>query len=42
MTWLQRYRLRSFLRSSVWLPPLVGLLAALVVNRLMLSVDHLP
>ena len=42
MTWLQRYRLRSFLRNSVWLPPLVGLLAALVANRLMLSVDHLP
>ena len=42
MTWLQQYRLRSFLRNSVWLPPLVGLLAALVANRLMLSVDHLP
>jgi uncharacterized membrane protein len=41
MTWLQRYRLKSFLRSSVWLPPLFGLLAALVANRLMQSVDRL-
>jgi uncharacterized membrane protein len=40
MTWLQRYRLRSFLRSSVWLPPLIGLLAALAANRLMQSVDR--
>jgi uncharacterized membrane protein len=41
MTWLQRYRLRSFLLSSVWLPPLFGLLAALAANRLMLTVDRL-
>jgi uncharacterized membrane protein len=40
MTWLQRYRLRSFVRDSVWLPPLFGLLAALVANRLMQSVDR--
>ena len=40
MTWLQRYRLRTFLRSSVWLPPLFGLLAALVANRIMQSVDR--
>ena len=30
MTWLQRYRLRSFLRNSVWLPPLLGMVAALL------------
>ena len=41
MTWLQRYRLQSFVRSSVWLPSLVGLLAALAANRLMLTVDRL-
>lgn len=40
MTWLQRYRLRSFVRSSVWLPSLLGLLAALVANHLMKSVDQ--
>ena len=41
MTWLQRYRLRSFLRNSAWLPPLVGLLAALLTNRLMWWADRL-
>ena len=40
MTWLQRYRLRSFLLSSVWLAPLLGLLAALAANRLMQWVDR--
>jgi uncharacterized membrane protein len=40
MTWLQRYRLRSFLRTSVWLPSLFGLLAALAANRLMQWVDQ--
>ena len=40
MTWLQRYRLRSFLRSSAWLPPLVGLVAALLANRLLRSADQ--
>ncbi len=41
MTWLQRYRLRSFFRTSVWLPSLLGLLAALAANRLMQSVDRM-
>jgi len=41
MTWLQRYRLRNFLKSSVWLPPLLGILAALLVNLLMQSADRL-
>ena len=41
MTWLQRYRLRNFLRNSAWLPPLVGLLAALATNRLMWWADRL-
>ena len=41
MTWLQRYRLRSFLKSSVWLPSLLGLFAALAANRLMQPVDRL-
>ena len=40
MTWLQRYRLRSFLRNSAWLPPLVGLVAALLANRLLRSADR--
>jgi uncharacterized membrane protein len=34
MTWLQRYRLRNFLRNSVWLAPLLGIVAALLANQL--------
>ena len=41
MTWLQRYRLRNFLKSSVWLPPLLGILGALLANQLMQSADRL-
>ena len=41
MTWLQRYRLRNFVRSSAWLPPLVGLLVALVTNRAVQAADQL-
>ena len=41
MTWLQKYRLVSFVRTSVWLPSLIGLLAALAANRLMESVDRM-
>jgi len=40
MNWLQRYRFRAFLKSSVWLPPLLGILAALLVNQLMQSADR--
>ena len=42
VSWLQRHRLRSFLRTSVRLPPLLGLLAGMVTNRLMQCADHLP
>ena len=31
MTWLQRYQIKSFVRNSVWLPPLVGMAAAMLV-----------
>ena len=41
MTWLQRYRLRDFVRNSAWLPPLAGLVAALATNRLMGWADGL-
>ena len=30
MTWLQRYRLRSYLRRALWLPPALGMVLALV------------
>ena len=34
MTWLQRYRLGNFLRNSVWLAPLIGMVAALLFNQI--------
>ena len=39
MTWLQRYRLGSFLRSSVWLPPVLGMVAALLLRPVIQRVD---
>jgi uncharacterized membrane protein len=33
MTWLQKYGLRTFLRTSVWLPPLFGIVVALLANE---------
>ncbi len=33
MTWLQRYRLRHFLRFSFWFMPVSGMVAALIVLR---------
>ncbi len=29
MTWLQRYRLRQFVRNSIWFAPVLGMIAAL-------------
>ena len=39
MTWLQRYRIRSFVRNSVWFLPLLGLVAALLLNPLVHRLD---
>ena len=39
MTWLQRYRVRSFVTHSVWLLPLLGLVAALLANPLVQRLD---
>ena len=33
MTWLQRYRVRNFVRNSIWLMPSVGMVAGLIVIR---------
>jgi uncharacterized membrane protein len=41
MTWLQRYRIKSFLRTSVWLPPLLGMMAALLALPLVQWVDRI-
>src|SRR5947209_9945893 len=40
MNWKQRYRLRSFFRSSLWPVPLACMAAAPAVARLTLWVDH--
>ncbi len=33
MTWLQRYRVRSFLKNSVWFMPFLGMVFAMVAVR---------
>jgi len=40
MTWLQRYRASSFIRTSVWLPPVVGMLAALLLSPVIQRLDR--
>jgi uncharacterized membrane protein len=40
MSWLQRHRLRSMVRNSVWLPALLGLVAALLMHPLIRRVDQ--
>ncbi len=39
MTWLQRYRVRSFLKNSVWFMPFMGMVFAIVVVRVIRWVD---
>jgi uncharacterized membrane protein len=39
VTWQQRYRLTSFLRSSVWLPPVLGMVMALLLLPLIRQLD---
>ncbi len=39
MTWLQRYKLRSFLSYSLWVVPLSGAIAAIVFHRLVWTFD---
>ena len=41
MTWLQRYRINRFLRDSVWLPPLLGMVVALLVHPLVRRADQI-
>lgn len=35
MTWLQRYRVRHYLRNSIWVWPVVAIVAALIAVRLL-------
>jgi uncharacterized membrane protein len=39
MTWLQRYRLRAFLASSLWIVPVAGMALALVFAPLLRRLD---
>jgi uncharacterized membrane protein len=39
MTWLQRYRFTNFITESVWLPPLLGMVVALLLHPQMQRVD---
>jgi uncharacterized membrane protein len=40
MNWLQRYRVRQFVRDSIWFAPVLGMVAALAAVRPLVSVDH--
>src|SRR5262249_12339983 len=35
MTWLQRYRIRHYLRNTIWIYPLIALVSALLLIRLL-------
>lgn len=39
MLWLQRFRIRSFLRNTVWFPPLLGMVGAIILHKLVRMVD---
>jgi uncharacterized membrane protein len=39
MTWLQRYQVNGFLGYSVWFPPLIGIVAALLMHPLIHGLD---
>jgi uncharacterized membrane protein len=40
MTWLQRYRLRHYLKNSIWILPVLGMLAALAAVRLLHPIEQ--
>src|SRR5437868_6131093 len=39
MTWLQRYRVRHYLANSIWVMPVIGMLAGVEVVRLLEGID---
>ncbi|HVP11230.1 MAG TPA: DUF2254 domain-containing protein [Phycisphaerae bacterium] len=39
MTWIQRYRLKRFLESSVWVVPLLSVVAAMMLHRFLWWVE---
>jgi uncharacterized membrane protein len=40
MTWLRRYRIRHYLTNSIWIVPLIGMVAALIVAPLFHKIDE--
>src|ERR1051325_10223627 len=40
MSWLQRYRLRFYLRNSIWIWPAVGIVAALIFVPLLTAFEQ--
>ena len=39
MIWLVRIRFKSFIQNSVWFPPLIGMIMALLFHRVVMSID---
>jgi uncharacterized membrane protein len=39
MTWLQRYRVRHYVRNAIWIWPLLSMLAAIVAVRLLHGIE---
>lgn len=33
MSWIQRYKLRNYVRSSIWILPVIGMVVALLSVR---------
>ena len=40
MTWLQRYRIRHYVQTSIWIPPVLSTLAAIAAVRLLYWVQQ--
>ena len=40
MRWLRAYRVRQFVRNSIWISPALGMVAALVSIRLLILIDR--
>ena len=40
MTWLQRHRIRHYWANSIWILPLLSILAALIAVRVLHSIDE--
>src|SRR5437879_4845737 len=39
MTWLQRFRLRHYLRNSLWVYPVLALVAGLLLARVLIRLE---